>query len=76
MNVDNTSAISMVTEPKFSGRSNHVEMKYHFIREKGENGEIEISNLPSQDLMADALTKPFPAEEFTRHVMCMGLRYI
>ena len=31
MNVDSTSAISMVTEPKFNSRSKHVEIKYHFV---------------------------------------------
>eukprot|EP00268_Persea_americana_P015395 TRINITY_DN17093_c1_g1_i3.p1 TRINITY_DN17093_c1_g1~~TRINITY_DN17093_c1_g1_i3.p1 ORF type:complete len:267 (-),score=36.41 TRINITY_DN17093_c1_g1_i3:293-1093(-) len=68
--------MNIVTEPKFNSRSKHAEIKYHFIREKAENGEIEISYLPSKDLMTDALTKPLPTEEFARHVMCMELKYI
>ena len=76
MNVDSMSAISMVIEPKFNNQSKHVEIKYHFFQEKAENGEIEISYLPSKELIADALTKPLPEEEFARHVMCIRLRYI
>ena len=60
MNVDGTFSISMVTEPKFNSRSKLVEIKCHFVREKAENGEIEISYLPSKKLMVDALTKPLP----------------
>ena len=67
MNVDSTSAISMVTEPKFNSRSKFVDIKYHFVQEEAENGEIEISYLPSKKLMADALTKLLPVEEFARH---------
>lgn len=74
MNVDSMSAISMVTKPKFNSRSKHVEIKYHFVWEKAENREIEIPYLRSKKLMADALTKTFIAEEFVRHVMCMGLK--
>ena len=76
MNVDSTFAISMVTEPKFNNRSKYVEIKYHFVREKAENGEIKISYLSSKELMADTLTRPLPAEEFERHVMYLGLKYI
>jgi len=76
MNVDSTSAISMVNEQKFSSLSKHVEIKYHFIREKAEKNDIEIFYMPSEELMADALTKALPAEVFARHVMRMGLRYI
>ena len=76
MNVDSTSAISLVTEPKFNNRSKHVEIKDHFVWEKAENGEIEIFYLPSKNLMVDALTKPLPGEEFVSHMMCMRLKYI
>lgn len=34
INVDSTSAIFMVNEQNFNSRSKHVEIKYHFIREK------------------------------------------
>ena len=62
MNIDSTSAISMVTEPKFNSQSKHVEIKYHFVLDKAENGEIEISYLPSKELMTNALTKPLHAK--------------
>ena len=76
MNVDGTSTISIVNEQKFNSRSKHVEIKYHFIREKAENNDMSISYVPSKKLMADALTKALPVEVFVRHVMCMGLRYV
>ena len=46
MNVDTTSAISMVNEQKFNSRLKHVEIKYHFIKEKAEKNDIEIFYMP------------------------------
>ena len=71
MNVDSTFAIFMVNEQKFNNRSKHVEIKYHFIKEKAEKIDIKEIYMPSEELMADALTKALPAKVFARHVMCM-----
>ena len=76
MNVDNTFVISMVNETKFNSRSKHVEIKYHFIREKAKKNDIEIFYMPSEELMADTLTKALLAEVFARHVMRKGVRYV
>ncbi|XXG74298.1 hypothetical protein AAC387_Pa07g3058 [Persea americana] len=76
MNVDSTFAISMVNEQKFNCRSKHVEIKYHFIKEKAEKNDIKFFYMPSKELMADALTKALPVEVFARHVLRMRLRYI
>ena len=76
MNIDSTSVILMVTRPKFSSRSKHIEIKYHFVCEKTENGEVKTPYLPSKELIIHALTKLLPTEEFARHVMRIGLKYI
>ena len=64
MNVDSTSAISMMNEQKFNSRSKHVEIKYHFIRENAEKNDIIFFYMPSEELMVDALTKALPVEVF------------
>ena len=76
MNIDSMPAISIVTEPKFNSQSKHIKIKYHFIIEKAENGEIEIFYAPYEELMADSLTKPLLAEVLARHVIRMGLVYV
>ena len=39
---DNFSSIALAKNPVFHGRSKHIEIKYHFIRELIENGEIKM----------------------------------
>ena len=39
---ENQSAISMAKNPKFQGRTKHVAIKYHFIREQVTNGKLEL----------------------------------
>lgn len=71
VNVDSTPAISIVNEQEFNSRSKHVEIKYHFIKENAEKNDIKKFYMPSEELMADALTKALPAK-----VLHMGLKYI
>ncbi|XP_076547399.1 uncharacterized protein LOC143305951 [Osmia lignaria lignaria] len=40
--VDNQSTIRLVRNPEFHKRTKHIDVKFHFIREKSESGEIDI----------------------------------
>ncbi|PWA94574.1 ribonuclease H-like domain, Reverse transcriptase, RNA-dependent DNA polymerase [Artemisia annua] len=42
LRVDNISAIQLVKNPVFHGRSKHIDIRYHFIRECVENGHINV----------------------------------
>ena len=42
---DNISSIALSKNPVFHGRSKHIEIRYHFIRELVENGDIKIGVL-------------------------------
>ncbi|GJZ06839.1 zinc finger, CCHC-type containing protein [Tanacetum coccineum] len=42
LKVDNISAIALVRNPVFHGRSKHIDIRYHFIRECVENGHINV----------------------------------
>lgn len=44
-------------------RSKHVELRYHYIRDKIVNGEIRIEKISSNDMAADFLTKPLGGEQ-------------
>ena len=39
---DNTSTIALSKNPVFHGRSKYIEIRYHFIRELVENGDIKM----------------------------------
>ena len=56
---DNQAAIAMVMKAStMHGRSKHIRVKYHFIRQLVEEGIILFQWKPSEENCADMLTKP------------------
>ncbi|KAG6504883.1 hypothetical protein ZIOFF_037231 [Zingiber officinale] len=55
--VDNKSAIALMKNPVFHGRSKHIDTRFHFIRECVENGQIVVEFINTGEQRADVLTK-------------------
>nr|GFA77369.1 ribonuclease H-like domain, reverse transcriptase, RNA-dependent DNA polymerase [Tanacetum cinerariifolium] len=60
LKVDNISAIALVRNPVFHGRSKHIDIRYHFIQECVENGHINVEHVSEELQRADILTKALP----------------
>lgn len=67
---DNQSTISMSKNPQFHGRSKHISIKYHFIRDQVNNGKIELRYCNTTDMIADIMTKGLNGEQFEK-LRCM-----
>ena len=63
---DNQSAISMAKNPQFHGRMKHISIKYHFIREQVEKKAVELKYCPTEEMVADMLTKGLAKEQFQK----------
>ena len=57
LHCDNQSAICLAKNLVFHARTNHVEVHYHFIREKVLKEEIEMQQIKTDDQLADLFTK-------------------
>lgn len=55
---DNQSAISIANNPENSRRLKHLDIKFFFIKEKIEQGLVNISYIKTEDQVADIFTKP------------------
>ena len=55
--VDNKLVIALMKNPVFHGRSKHIDIRYHFIRECVEEGKVVVEHVNSKDQRADILTK-------------------
>lgn len=55
---DNAGAISLSKNQCTSQRTKHIDIRYHFIREIQEQGNIKIKHLPTDEMIADIFTKP------------------
>ncbi|OIT23111.1 putative mitochondrial protein, partial [Nicotiana attenuata] len=54
---DNLSAIAMTKNPVFHGRSKHIDIRHHFIRELVAKGPIELKHCSTEEQATDILTK-------------------
>ena len=65
---DNLSATYMASNPVFHARTKHIELDYHFVREKVALGSHQVHFVPSVDQPADLLTKPLHRQR--HHLLC------
>nr|GEY45749.1 zinc finger, CCHC-type [Tanacetum cinerariifolium] len=72
LKVDNISAIALVRNPVFHGRSKHIDILYHFIRECVENGHINMEHVSRELQRADILTKALPRLKFVTMRQMLG----
>lgn len=62
--VDNQSAIRLVKNVEFHKRTKHIDIRYHYIREKTDSKDLSVEYVPSQGQRADIFTKALPREQF------------
>ena len=61
---DNISAISLASNPVFHARTKHIEVDYHFVREKVCAKSLVVRYVPTQLQLADIFTKPLATARF------------
>ena len=60
---DNLGAKYLSSNPVFHGRTKHIEVDYHFVRERVARKLLQIDFIPSGDQVADGFTKPLPVRQ-------------
>ncbi|PNX62471.1 hypothetical protein L195_g053000 [Trifolium pratense] len=48
------------------GRSKHIDVRFHFLRDLSKDGVIELQFCKSQEQLADIMTKPLKLDSFCR----------
>ena len=71
--LDNAAAELLITNPVFHERSKHVDVKFHYVREVFERGEIAIQHVSTRDQLADFLTKCFAGDKLSVMLKQVGL---
>jgi len=73
LHIDNQSAIRLITDTVISQRSKHIDIAYHFIREKVASGKLRVQYLQTDRMVADSLTKAVPKDKFIWCRLHMGV---
>ena len=63
---DNSSAIKLSRNPVLHGRSKHIDVRFHFLRELTRDGVVELVHCNTQEQVADIMTKPLKLEAFVK----------
>jgi hypothetical protein len=61
---DNQGCIALAKNPVQHHRTKHIDVKYHFIRERIEEGTVKVIYCPTNEMKADILTKGIAAPQF------------
>ena len=72
--VDNKSAIALMKNPVFHGRSKHINTKYDFMRECVEKEDIVVEHISGELQRADILTNSLPRIRFVIMRQLIGVK--
>jgi len=78
---DNQAALSMVKRSTSTAKTRHIKIAFHYIKKQYLDGIIKVTYCPTNDMLADILTKALPRSQFrairdtTMDLHCEGSIY-
>lgn len=73
---DNTSAINISKNLVLHARTKHIELKYHFMRERIQEKQVRMEHVSSKEQLVDIFTKPLPKANFEYLRGKLGVRHL
>ena len=73
---DNKSTICLSNNPEFHSRTKHIDIRFHYVRETIDTHSITIEHIPTENNLADILTKGLPRIKHYKLIDSIGIREI
>ena len=70
---DSQGAIDLTKNPEYHGRTKHIDIQHHFIRQHVASSNVVLSFIGTDQMAADVLTKALTKEKHNRAVSMLGI---
>lgn len=70
---DNSSTIKLSRNPVMHGKSKHIDVRFHFLRNLVNEGALQLSFCGTQQQVSDIFTKPIKLEAFLEFINKLGV---
>ena len=61
---DNQSCVKLLKNPVFHDKSNHIDIKYHYIKDMVRRGAVNLQYVAMDEQIVDVLMKPLARVKF------------
>ena len=66
-------ALAYPKDPKYHGKTKHIHIIYHFVRDMITQNEVVLRHIPMSKMVAVPFTKPIARDAFVSHAKSLGL---
>lgn len=70
---NNQGSIALAHNPVFHSRTKHIDIQHHYIRDEIASRRIELSYVPTEEMIANGLTKALTHVKFHRFIEQMNM---
>lgn len=74
LSMNNQNAIKLIKNPEFHRKTKHIDIYYHFVRERHTLGDLSVKYVKSEEQLADFFTKALTKERFATLLRGIGMR--
>jgi transposase InsO family protein len=73
---DSQGSIALSKNPEHHARSKHIDIRHHFIREQVAANHISLQYMPTEDMLADVMTKPLKRDQHNILIKRLGVHSV
>ena len=71
---DNNGALAIARNPCDHQRSKHIDIRYHYIRERADSNDVALVFVGTEKQLADVMTKALGSVQHTANTLGLGIR--
>jgi hypothetical protein len=73
---DNRSSMAIAMTRKQQPGVKHIDIRHHFLRDRITSKELQLKQIPTQEMVADIFTKQLPFPAFNKHRTAMRIKVL